>query len=534
MRASIILLLIAFANVQASDLSTKITAVTVYSQGAQIIRKGSALLAEGQQEWVVRNLPLLADQNAYSLKATGGFTLVSSEYRVNYFSNYTVSDSVEKLQVRLKVLARQIEDENTTIKVLNERMEFLRANRAPSNHSVSLKPLEFSQLADFYAKQTEEVLFKILERTRSVEKINDELKKVKEILNQLNARANEPTGEIVLVTRAEKATQAKFELSYFTPYASWQPMYDIRATDLDKPLDLTFKASVQQNTREDWKQIKLTLSSAQPTAGMIAPTLNPYWLRFYEPMMVVGYGSQKKSYDRASVNVRSESASSKVMMEEEVVMDAAAPTVQLDAQPTSLEFEIDEPYTIANGSSNVSVEITKLQIPAIFQYFAVPKLDKDAFLLARIANWQQYNLLPGEALVFFEDSYAGKTYINPYQSKDTLEMSLGRDKSIVIQRTKINDQRAAKYIGQNKSDFRKWEIKVKNNRNNRINLVLLDQIPLSTDALLTVEVNETSGAKYNAVSGELYWNIDLEKTSAKSVIVEYLIKYHKSKTVILE
>src|SRR5690554_3651924 len=117
-------------------------------------------------------------------------------------------------------------------------------------------------------------------------------------------------------------------------------------------------------------------------------------------------------------------------------------------------------------------------LPAFYQYYCVPKIDKDAFLIANIVDWEKYNLLEGEANVFFEDTYVGKTLMDVRYASDTLEISLGRDKKVSVNREKIKDYTAKQFIGNKKEETRAWKTTVKNNKNQAINMIILDQVPV--------------------------------------------------------
>lgn len=174
------------------------------------------------------------------------------------------------------------------------------------------------------------------------------------------------------------------------------------------------------------------------------------------------------------------------------------------------------------------------EIPALFQYYSVPKMDKNAFLLANITDWEKYNLLEGEANVFFEGTFVGKTLLDVRLATDTLQVSLGKDKNVSVTRELKKEYITRQFIGANKEESRYWETLVKNNKSMEINVMILDQIPVSTLAEIEVEVQDISGGKLDKETGEVKWEFDLQPAKSKKLDLKYSVKYPKSKKLILE
>jgi len=211
----------------------------------------------------------------------------------------------------------------------------------------------------------------------------------------------------------------------------------------------------------------------------------------------------------------------------------AIPTIQLENQ-TSVEFSIDMPYSVKSDSKNHVVALTTYEVPAYYEYYCVPKIDKDAFLLGYITNWEQYNLLEGEANIFFEDTYIGKSILDVRFASDTLSVSLGRDKSVSVNCEKIKDLTSWKMIGSKKEESRAWKISVKNNKTQAIIMVLLDQVPVPTIEELELDIKDLSGGKRNKDSGEIKWMLKLDPKESKEVDLRYSLKYPKYQNIILE
>ena len=173
----------------------------------------------------------------------------------------------------------------------------------------------------------------------------------------------------------------------------------------------------------------------------------------------------------------------------------------------------------------------KFNLKADYKYYSIPKVDKDAFLIARITGWEDLDIIDGEANIFIRNIYTGTAFINTRFIEDTLDLSLGRDNKVLVTRTKKKDYSSKKVIGQNKKELFTYEIIAKNNRKVPIKLDLKDQIPVSQENDIIVDVIDISGAKLDDLSGKLEWEVKLQPGESKKYIVSFSVKYPKNRTV---
>jgi TonB-dependent SusC/RagA subfamily outer membrane receptor len=203
----------------------------------------------------------------------------------------------------------------------------------------------------------------------------------------------------------------------------------------------------------------------------------------------------------------------------------------IEEQELNVSFDIDIPYDILSNGKAHSVSLKDIKIPATYKYYAAPKAEKEAFLLAELNDYAKYNLLPGETNIVFEGMYVGKTTINPNQTQDTLNLSMGRDKKISIKRERITDKSGTKFLSSYKEQTFTYDITVRNNKKEEINMLLKDQYPLSTDKEITVELLDKDGAKANEETGVLSWEIKLKPNETKKYRISYIVKYPKDRLI---
>ena len=203
--------------------------------------------------------------------------------------------------------------------------------------------------------------------------------------------------------------------------------------------------------------------------------------------------------------------------------------ISMQENQLNVLFDIDLPYDVLSNNKPHSVELKALKVPASFKSFAIPKAEKAAFLMAEITDYSKFNLLPGEANIIFEGMYVGKTYISTNQTNDTLSLSMGRDKKIAITREKVADKSGTKFLSSKKEQVFTFDITIKNNKKEAVEVTIKDQYPIATDTDSEVELTENSGAKVNSETGILTWNLNLKPSETRKLRFSYKVKYPKDK-----
>jgi uncharacterized protein (TIGR02231 family) len=215
-------------------------------------------------------------------------------------------------------------------------------------------------------------------------------------------------------------------------------------------------------------------------------------------------------------------------------MEAAPLLTTFVENQTTVEIQVAEPYSIKTNGERTLVDLKTYDIPAVYRYTAIPKLDKDAFLIAEISDWSQYSLLEGESNLYFEDGFVGRSILNAADLQDTLQVSMGRDRSIVLQREKVDQFSKKRTIGANVTETRGYEISLKNNKSQAVTLLVKDQIPVSVNSSIIVTPGELSGGKLDPLTGIVTWEITLAAGAQQKLSLQYEVKYPKTERIILD
>jgi uncharacterized protein (TIGR02231 family) len=297
-----------------------------------------------------------------------------------------------------------------------------------------------------------------------------------------------------------------------------------------------YKAQVSQNSGIDWKKVKLTLSSGNPNQNNQAPLLSSWFLRYgntydkymYQNNYAVNTVQSKKEM---SNSFKYADTTASYGIDEIVVNSDISNYTSINENQLNVSFDIDIPYDILSNGKAHSVALKEIKLPATYKYYAAPRVDKEAFLLAEINDYSKYNLLPGEANIIFEGLYVGKTNINPNQTADTLNLSMGRDKKMAIKREKVVDKSGTKFLSSYKEQTFTYDLTVRNNKKEEVQMLLKDQYPLSTDKDITIEVLDDGNAKVNTETGIMTWELKLAPNETKKIRISYKVKYPKDKVI---
>lgn len=620
-----LLLLLGMAAVTSSaagpqKVKTAVEKVTLFIDGAQVTRTKQIDLPAGNSTVVFTGLSPYLDDKSMQVSAKGKFTVTSVNRLFNHTDSLERTTRQQALERELTETKKQQKQLKASYEVIEAEYAMLKENCSVGNRNVATPLAGIKELNEYYVARLQTLKSKELSLKEEATTIDTRERQLRAELAELGGKQSVPMSEVEVRIEAPAACKASFTLTYYVRNAGWFPSYDIRSGGLSEPVQISYKANIFQNTKEEWKNVELTLSSSNPTTGSIAPQLRTYWLDYglaaprynvnltsntvsgivfdsqREPLvgasiLVPGttIGAITDSQGRYSITVPNGATSLQfnyigykprteqitgnsmniTMQEDETAMDevvvvgygvsnelaGAAPGVRarspmkkqtmvaemspvMDVEQTQnqlgYEFEIKQPYTVASDGKSVMAEIGRFDLPAAYTYQSTPKIDKDAFLVAEAVDWEKLNLLQGEANVYFENTFVGKSILDPNQTSDTLRFSMGRDRNIRIERTKENDYSSRRAIGSNQTQTTGWKYVVRNTRSEPVVLTLADQLPVSRNSVITVTAEELSGGQLDKESGIVTWKMELKPGEQRELKLRYAVKYPKGRALVIE
>lgn len=602
-------------------IPTEVSEVTVFLEGAQVVRKKQVAVGKGVSVLKFSNLSPYFDAKSLQVKTGGSVTILSVSHQMNYLDKQEKPRALAALEAQIEKTEERINLENAQLAIVAEEIAFLKDNRAIGGKNEPTMLANLQQTSEFYSSRFTALKLKEIDREKMVKDLKRQLSDLQKQLNQLQQDETKPMGEVLVKIESKGAMTVPLELTYMVNNAGWFPSYDIRATTISEPVQLIYKATVRQNTMEDWKNVKLRFSSALPNLSGVSPELNPYLLDYnvlpptydrkvrtvrgkvmdetglalpgasvtvkgstigtvadsegnysltlpatastlqfsyigyttkqlpasgevmnislqesrnnLEEVVVTGYGTALPIDKALQGRIAGVSVNQSSPMRIRGTASVPVPVVQQE-KTTTFELEVKTPYTILTDNKSYTVDMAYYDVPAVYQYYAVPKIEKEAFLQARIANWESYNLLEGEATIYFENTFVGKTLLDVRNATDTLTLSLGRDKKVMITREKIKELSTRQFIGSKQEEIRAWKTVIRNTKSQPINLVVLDQVPVSTNSEIEVNVQQSSGVKPSVDTGELKWEFVLQPGDKKELELLYSVRYPKNRVLYIE
>ena len=627
-----LLVLLGTQITQAFQQPSKITAVTVYLDGAEINREALVKLNSGKSEITFKDLSPQIDESSIQISGLKDASILSINYGINYLSKQKQSDTILALQNELKNLNTKIQYQYDLIAGYNEEVSLIQSNKHLGNETTVVSLEKLKTFATYYRTRITDLKVAINKSNSEIEKHQTTQANITQQLVEFNVEEKVQKGEIKLKLNSDHITSLDLKIKYNIKNAGWFPIYDLKADKINSPINLEYKAHVFQNSGCDWTDVDLVLSTSDPNTNNEKPTVNPKYLNFISPYS--SYQSQRatRSYnykynplvktvtgiittsddglplpgasviekgtsngvqtdfdgrytlttttgnmlEYSYVGMKSEalpihSSIMNVVLESDNQLDEVvivgygikktstssiqASSIQhmidedFDDEPyikpenytangniieegiTNTSFKLTKKYSIPSDGDVAVIEIDKFSMPATYNYFAAPVLNENVFLTAKIGNWEQYNLLPAEANVYFEGSYSGKTNINPSATTDSLMVSLGVDPNIVVKRTQLNDYKKTTFIGSNKVINKAFEIEVKNNKQVAIQLTILDRIPKSQNKAIKIDDIDTGNSIYNENKGIMTWGLNLKPNATENVKHSYVVKFPKGKRV---
>lgn len=522
-----------------------ITEVTVYRSGAKVSSVATVTVPAGNSEVIFENLSPYFNANSLQVRIKGAAMLNAAVFSMNTPGPGPESPRAAVLRDSLVLLGdvfTRIEDERDVLKGEEKliRKKMVQIGETSPQNSTTLSVSELKAISTFYHDRLMEMKARLLQLTilhRNTKEIHRQIKKTLKLLQPNTANS---TGQISLKIEAETVQSLEITCTYLVTRAGWTPLFDLRSEGIGKPLQLVYKANVRNQSGFDWKAVQLHLSTANPLVNNNRPILSPIFMDF-RPVYTYGQKKEEQVYQMApSTNMAqtrdiARSRDDKVAMEEPEILgeiDLLPPPEAAGGDDLISNFDLPKPQDImANGLDNI-VTVDEQDIPADYEYHAVPKLDPAVFLLAKITDYGQYNLLPGKANIFYQDTYIGQTFVNPNTVSDTLLLSLGRDEQITIKRVQPKDLTGRKKIFSNTiKETYSYEIVVKNNKSVPVNIEILDQIPVSKQKDITINLEDKDGAIYNEDYGKLKWELEIPANLSKRVRFTYSVRYPKGKGV---
>lgn len=507
------------------NVTSEIDAVTVFTNGAIVNQVANFDLKQGVNEIVFSGIPSSTDFNTIQITGDDAYEITGIKQQ-NRSGGMPASREVKTKRDSLETARFTLKTKAALRSTYAEELLMIQANRTIGGKNNILLTEDLEEMADFFRERVKEINYKTIEIQDEERELNELIQRLERELVELNQLVQRNSREVVVRVAAAKVGRATMKLSYYTYEASWAPYYDVRSGGTNSPVEIISKARIRQYTGINWSNVKLTLSTGDPMTGGAPPVLQPWRLYAYDPPT-----NKPRAYASSPqldvIEIQSMPASKGAQS----AFDAISEPVSMVQQRMATQYVINTPYDIAGDNRDNEVEIRRVTMPATYRHLVVPKLSTTTFLTAEVTNWDQYNLLPGEASIYFEGSFVGQSYLNTAVTTDTLSLSLGRDKNVNVTYEQVSDYCKTSTIGNKRRTTRGYRIQVMNSGKTAINLRIEDQVPVSASGDVEVEVEELSGGRLTPENGKVTWDRKVEAGRMTEHMLRYQVRYPKKKII---
>ena len=532
-------------------VNSKITNAIVYFNKALINRSSDFNLDAGITTLVFENIsPKILDKTIQA-KSNGNFMIIDVRHDIKYVEPKVIVEEEMPLTIRLKIerlsdslFLRELDLQRIVAKRTNleKEKDIILKNKLYQGTGKSDTMPVLKDMMGFYRIKMEEIqneLYKIKLQEYKAEKARSQLKAKLTDLENYNKKVEIPTEEVVpnhcvyVTVSSDQATSGNINISYLVTDAGWEPGYDLRSANSKTNLTMTYKANVFQNTGEDWDNVKLKLSTfSNRDNENVKPNLLTWAINYFVNKPKYSYQLSPNVYSNSNMSMSVETMTSIITspFQQKVLEMEEARKDELSDLFNDVEFDIKTPFSIPSNGSKVMMSIQNKNVPVNYSFYVVPKLNKNAFLVAKMANWEELNLLPAMSNIYVNDTYMGETTISTDEMDSLLEVSMGKDEDIISSRKKIKDVDDGNgIVAKKKTRTITIELVVKNNKQHEVDLTLEDQIPIPGDKSITVAMVDSGEAEYDKADGSMSWNIRLQAKQSKKIKFTYAVEYDKDK-----
>ncbi len=520
-----------------------VSGVTLYQGRAMISRHADAPNREGLFEVRFENLPsslepsslqaAVASDHAgcklldvrYDEKVTPSNVTTNPELRTA-LSDYEAAKRVsEELGMRMTLI-------NDQYTLFNSIAQKTATESAKDFGSKALDPAALAAQVEFLAKARNDLIDARMKLDAAIRLNADELSA---LLNKVNALGGATKIERTAVVTIGKSSiaSASVTLRYLVRDAGWSPRYGVRADVESNALVVEYDAEIRQATGEDWKDVNLTLSTAQPTDRAAPGEVSPFYVDVFVPQPMVSgtTGSADQWFDRAEEKDAALSERRRDARKSGAPGRPAGPAGSLNAAVTADYFaepaqnkELQALYADSGASRSGTVvtfpiaratsipsdasRTRKLRIATIetkptFVYVARPLVETAVYLKAVTANTSAYQFLAGPATVFLGGDSVGTTVLPDLAVGAEMTFWLGTDRRIEAKRVLVKKETVEKGVF-DKADVTRWEYRVDLTSTDAkpVTIEVVDRMPVSRNEQIKIEFKDGTGANAVALASD--------------------------------
>lgn len=525
------------------NIQSKPNLVTVFKDRALVSREIEIELEKGEHQLIVEDIPIGIDTDSVQVNGGGNTTLLDVKLKRVYIKP-NIDEELKSLKGEKKKLEEQIagiEDKTTNLATQKDFLLSMAATAAESSKKsvfVSIPKEELIERLNYFRKNLDEIDAQTRELSKAQSKLDKQLHLINKKLKHHDNKEVKELNQLGLKVFVETAGKTVLQVSYIIYNASWKPVYDLRASSTDKKMHVSYNAVVSQNTGENWEDVTLKLSTAQAHLSAIKPELSPWFVDIFVAPAVSDFEEDivmPKSRRKMKKSLPEEK--NMMMSMAELAMPAAKPTAHVETGATSVVFAIPGQNTIGDNAGEHKVGISAFEFDADFRYHSAPKLSAFAFLTAKVKNKSDFPLLAGKSNVFLDNNFVTNSNLPLVAPNEEFKTSLGIDEAIKIEHKLVNKLHRDEGLFSKKEKITyEYKITLKNNKVTDELIIVEDQIPLSQNNDLKVELVEPKYKEDTELlkiseSKFLKWEIKLAANEEYVIPLKFNVEYPRDETL---
>jgi uncharacterized protein (TIGR02231 family) len=502
-----------------------IVAVTVYPGQARVTRRTSVTLAPGQQRIAIGGLPLGLQQDSVRVNGRGPATVLGVDVTMQLHAQ-TPDTRVAGLEDKVRALRGELSELSDQATVEDGRLELLytlnRRMGSPFARALADGTIEPDRVADVLgglAGQVAEVLGRKRELAEQRIRVQEEHDLYERTIAGYRTQQVPDRKAVQIDLAAEEAAEVEIDLSYVVYQAQWDSTYDIRLTG--ETLTLTWHAEITQNTGEDWPECELALSTARPALTATVPELDPWYLDRVRAVPG-GVAMDQAAYGAAGVMPAAPPQAAKMMRSAALEFAPAVPDVEHGAAAAT--YRPQRQVAVPSDGTAHRTTVAVIDLSASLDHITAPVIGPEAYLRATAVNTSEHTLRPGRASVFHESEFVGTTSLQVWSPSEEVELNLGTDDRIRVERELIRRTAGKAIIGTTRRREAEYRIRVGNYGRRATEVTVLDQIPVSRDDSIVIKDVTCKPAPAERTDlGELTWKLALEPGTTGEITVGFRV-----------
>ncbi len=538
-------------------IKSDVKKIKLFLTSGQMTHETEVKLEKGRNKLIFAGISAFADPQSIQFTNNKSFRLVSVSTEMDFLAAEQFNPRISNLKDSLTKLLDKLQANADIQSSYQAELGIMNTNRDLKGANQNLTVAQIKEAGEYYRIRTLEINNQLSKLNKERAELNTKIEGTRYKLAELNFNENQRSNQVIILIESDVAEKATIGLTYLVSDCGWAATYDLSATDVNQKVNLKYKAQVYNNTGNEWKDVDLTLSTADPLLSASQPILSPWYLDYYTAntwnydKKVQGQKNDYLDKARNDLSIANQRVYDGYILNNQNDIQTINQSLELNPQggfnpvfgqtnvqmrqieisELSTEFEIKNTFSCPSDAKPYIVDVKEYNLDATYSYVTVPKLDQGTFLIANIVDWQDLDLVPGPTNVYFGGMYVGVSEIDTRNTSDTLALSLGRDSKVVVARKLKKEVSSKKVIGSTKKETYLYEISLRNNRSTPITIDVFDQIPIARNTDITVTADEISGATKDPLTGELKWQITIQPGEAKSLDLGFSVKYPKDGNV---